>query len=153
MQAQYYRDPERLGEFLFANTFIRDLNAEGVLDGGDPDGGDEDDRTAGGKGLGHLDNLVAYAFTEDTTLFPALSAHWATPVEGSSNSSAVVELRDQLLYKDDWIGLKALDKKDRLHLGFCEGQHMDLGGEGGCGHKAVQKWLGWKGEGKENAHE
>ena len=29
IQAAYFRDPERLDEFLEANTFLRDLNAEG----------------------------------------------------------------------------------------------------------------------------
>jgi len=136
VQAQYYRDPERLDEFMFRNTFLRDMNGEGALQ---DDGGERGD---GGAGLGDLENLVAIAFKEDNTVYPGLSAHWATV--DVFNTSAVIELRDQPLYDQDWIGLRRLDEKKKLHLAFCPGQHMDLGGEGGCGEQMVEKWIGWK---------
>jgi palmitoyl-protein thioesterase len=133
IQAQYYRDGARLDEFLFRNTFIRDMNGEGVLD-------PEAERGDGGNGLGQLENLVAVAFKEDTTLYPATSAHWGSVAENGT----LLEMKDQLLYADDWIGLKRLDEEDKLHLRWCPGQHMELGGEGGCADKLVDKWVGWK---------
>lgn len=142
IQAQYYRDPARLDEFLFSNTFVRDLNAEGILDD-DPDSDEPPTgRERGGKGLGKLENVVAVAFEEDMTVFPAKTAHWATV--NPENVTDVVELHDQPLYEQDWIGLRKLDKRGALVLDWCPGPHMDIGGEGGCGEKLVEKWIGWK---------
>jgi palmitoyl-protein thioesterase len=53
IQAQYYRDPARLNEFLDVNTFLRDINGEGPVKG------------SAGKGVGMLDNLVAVFFEAD----------------------------------------------------------------------------------------
>lgn len=61
VQAQYFRDPARLDEFLLANTFVRDLNAEGGLD----DEGEPTGREHGGRGLGGVENVVAVAFEDD----------------------------------------------------------------------------------------
>jgi len=58
VQAQYYRDPKRIEEFLEANTFIRDLNAEGKWLAGIDDGD-------GGRGLAGLENLVLVMFEKD----------------------------------------------------------------------------------------
>lgn len=159
IQAQYYRDVDRLDEFLLYNTFIRDLNGEGILDD------DKTGREYGGRGLDKLENLVAVNFLNDTTVFPARSSQWSTlaPEEedeqwfekheaktlGDAQMMDVLEkrkvipLREQPLYEQDWIGLKALDKKKRLHLVDCPGQHMQLGGEGGCADKLLDEWVGW----------
>lgn len=157
IQAQYYRDVDRLDEFLTLNTFLRDLNAEGILD----DDGEPTGREHGGRGLDKLENLIAVNFLNDTTVFPARSSQWATlaPEEEDPDAEAktledvgtmdvlekrrVILLKDQPLYEQDWIGLKTLDKKKRLHLVDCEGQHMQLGGEGGCADKLLDKWVGW----------
>lgn len=161
VQAQYYRDVDRLDEFLLHNSFVRDLNAEGLLDDDDPSG-----REHGGRGLGKLENLVAVNFLNDTTVFPARSSHWATlapegddegdesdEVQTTSLEDAaamaaleqrkIIPLHKQPLYEQDWIGLRALDEKKRLHLVDCLGQHMELGGEGGCADKLLDKWVGW----------
>lgn len=53
-------------------------------------------------------------------------------------------MRNQDLYKLDWIGLKTLDERGDITLAWCKGPHMDLGGEGGCGDQAVADWVGWK---------
>ncbi|GMK54298.1 hypothetical protein CspeluHIS016_0108840 [Cutaneotrichosporon spelunceum] len=136
IQAQYYRDPARMQEFLEQNTFLRDLNGEGGVDQGGGSG-----REDGGRGLGGLENVVAIAFRDDTTVVPGLSAHWATM--DPDNSSHIIPLEEQELYSGDFIGLKRLDKRGGLHRPFCPGEHMDLGGEGGCGDRLVRKWVGW----------
>ncbi|WOO85888.1 Palmitoyl-protein thioesterase 1 [Vanrija pseudolonga] len=138
IQAQYYRDPARLDEFLLANQFIRALNGEGGLD----DDGEPTGREHGGLGLGQVENVVAIAFDEDETVVPGLSAHWATI--DTNNASTVVPLKEQQLYQDDLIGLRALDKKGRLHLLTCPGRHMEIGGDGECGDKVLEKWVGWR---------
>ncbi len=52
-------------------------------------------------------------------------------------------MSDQPLYNSDWIGLKKLDMKGGLKLEHCPGEHMDLGGKGGCGEMMVREWVGW----------
>lgn len=61
MQAQYYRDPARMVEFLESNTFLRDMNGEGGVDEGGGSG-----REDGGRGLKGLENMIAVAFREDS---------------------------------------------------------------------------------------
>ncbi|KAK4686219.1 palmitoyl-protein thioesterase, partial [Tremellales sp. Uapishka_1] len=139
VQATYFRDPARLEEFWEKNTFIRDLNAEGI-DGLGPNPASEGERENGGLGLGKLENLIAVTFDADRTVSPALSAHFAT--YSPENKTLLIELKDQPLYKEDWIGLRALDEKGRLQLEHCPGEHMDLGG--GCADRIVKEWVGWK---------
>lgn len=135
-------------EFLEENSFLRDLNGEGGVDEGGGSG-----REDGGRGLGGLENIVAIAFRDDSesctlvdaltaaTVVPGLSAHWATI--DPQNTTHIIPLEEQELYRGDFIGLKRLNKASRLHRLFCPGQHMDLGGEGGCGDRLVRKWVGW----------
>lgn len=43
------------------------------------------------------------------------------------------------LYSSDYIGLKQLDKRGAMHLGVCEGEHMQI--DEGC-WEGVVSWLG-----------
>lgn len=58
VQAQYYRDVERLDEFMEVNEFLCDLNGE--KNGKHPTG-----KESGGQGLSGLENLVAIMFDAD----------------------------------------------------------------------------------------
>jgi palmitoyl-protein thioesterase len=62
VQAQYYRDAERLDQFMEMNEFLMDLNAE-------KKGSDEKLTYGekGGEGLSGLENLVAIMFDADRT--------------------------------------------------------------------------------------
>ena len=42
------------------------------------------------------------------------------------NTKEVVGLRQQDLYKEDWIGLKELDESGKLRLDVLEGEHMQI---------------------------
>ncbi|WWC89617.1 uncharacterized protein L201_004542 [Kwoniella dendrophila CBS 6074] len=151
VQAAYFRDTERLDEFWNVNSFIRDLNGEKGL--GEDNGindidekekqGKKKGKNGSGKGVGHLDNFVAVMFDQDRTVSPAQSSQFAT--YSPTNKTELVLMEDQPMYKDDWIGLKALNEdKEGLILEHCSGEHMDLGGKGGCGDKIVQQWVGWR---------
>ena len=72
---------------------------------------------------------------------PAESPHFAT--RSLTNKTEIVPLYEQSLYREDWIGLKALDDKGGLRLERCPGEHMDLGGQGGCADLLIRKWIGW----------
>lgn len=142
VQAQYFRDPERLDEFFDKNSFLRDMGAElrGSADtSSDPLG--LSDKEKGGRGLAQLQNLVAIAFDADRTVSPGESAHFA--VYSPANKTVLVPMQDQDMYKYDWIGLRTLDERKALHLERCPGEHMDLG-SGDCGMNAVRDWVGWK---------
>lgn len=43
---------------------------------------------------------------------------------------SLVGLREQLLYTEDWIGLRRLDEAGRLVLAEAPGGHMQVGGQG-----------------------
>ncbi|ORY32620.1 palmitoyl-protein thioesterase [Naematelia encephala] len=136
VQAQYYRDPARLEEFLDTNSYLRDLNAEGyrLASEGEP-GGIQD----GGKGLRGIENLVAVLFDADRTVSPAQSAHFAT--YSPENKTLIIPLEQQRLYTEDWIGLRALDERGGFVREHCPGEHMDLG-TGDCGMRMVEKYVG-----------
>jgi palmitoyl-protein thioesterase len=63
IQAQYFRDSERLDTFLSTTTFVRDLNAEGRSLAPPEEG--RSGREKGGEGLKGLENLVAVMFDMD----------------------------------------------------------------------------------------
>ncbi|WVQ82426.1 hypothetical protein IAT38_004554 [Cryptococcus sp. DSM 104549] len=142
VQAAYFRDTERLEEFYEANSFLRDLNGEKVFAGEE-----EEEEVAGkgrrgsGKGLAGLENLVAIIFDDDHTVSPAQSSHFAT--YSPTNKTEIIPLYQQPIYTEDWIGLRALDEQGGLRLEHCPGEHMDIGGEKGCGERMVKKWVGW----------
>nr|XP_019045996.1 palmitoyl-protein thioesterase [Kwoniella bestiolae CBS 10118]OCF24926.1 palmitoyl-protein thioesterase [Kwoniella bestiolae CBS 10118] len=130
VQAAYFRDTERLDEFWEVNSFIRDLNGE-----------KEKGKNGSGKGVYGLENFVAVMFDQDRTVSPAQSAHFAT--YSPSNKTLIIPMDEQPMYTGDWIGLRSLDSKGGLKLEHCPGEHMNLGGEGGCGERMVRDWVGW----------
>ena len=62
VQAQYYRDAERLDEFMSVNEFLRDLNAEKK-----GSGEKLTEKEKGGRGLAGLNRLIAVMFDADRT--------------------------------------------------------------------------------------
>jgi palmitoyl-protein thioesterase len=64
-----------------------------------------------------------YIFDEDETVIPKESAWFA---QTNLSSGHVTELRDRTIYKEDWIGLKALDQKGGLDFKTTKGGHMHL---------------------------
>ncbi|KAI9639561.1 palmitoyl-protein thioesterase [Dioszegia hungarica] len=145
VQAQYFRDVERLAEYGEVNTFLTRLNNETLPT---PKSERSDAQSSAlvsqtkGKGTGRLEgleNFVAMMFDADKTVSPAQSAHFWTYTPG--NKTLLLPLASQPLYTQDWIGLRDLDERGRLHLGHCVGEHMDLD-SGGCAQGVVDKWVG-----------
>lgn len=66
VQAQYYRDVERLNEYLEVNEFLRNLNGELRSDRDQVEGVKGLGwRESGGEGVSGLDNIVAIMFDAD----------------------------------------------------------------------------------------
>ena len=93
--------------------------------------------------LAQLDALVLVLFTEDRTVVPKESAWFGSyreEEEGGGEEKAIVSMREQPLYVEDWIGLRALDESGRVVLELCEAEHMHLLPE--CWQPLVEKYVG-----------
>ena len=64
-----------------------------------------------------------FVFEDDTKVFPKESGWFDDVYE---ETGEVVKLRDRDLYKEDWLGLKKLDKKGGLVFETLPGDHMRL---------------------------
>ncbi|KXJ86167.1 Alpha/Beta hydrolase protein [Microdochium bolleyi] len=108
--AQYFRDPEDLDSYLEHSNFLADINNERVLK-----------NTSYAANLARLENFVMYMFAHDTTVIPKETG-WFEEVVGSE----VTPLRERAIYKEDWIGLRELDRKGGLRFRTTPGDHMQL---------------------------
>eukprot|EP00198_Chlamydomonas_reinhardtii_P009607 XP_001698944.1 predicted protein [Chlamydomonas reinhardtii] len=112
VQAQYFKDPLRLPQYLSANPFLPDINNERGPGARNPVYADN---------LASLARLVLFRFSEDITVVPRDSA-WFSFFDGER----LVPLQEQPLYTEDWIGLKRLDQAGRLVFEEAPGQHMQF---------------------------
>ncbi|CAH0054878.1 unnamed protein product [Clonostachys solani] len=108
--AQYFRDPRDYAAYLDGSNFLADINNEREVK----------NRTYA-ENLAGLSNFVMYLFEDDTTVIPRETS-WFQEVNGTE----VIAIRDRPIYKEDWIGLKALDKKGGLRFRSITGDHMQI---------------------------
>lgn len=118
--AQYYRDTDpdtgkASEDYLEYSNFLADVNNERILK-----------NPAYGANLAKLENFVMYLFENDTTVVPKESAWFA---EVNLTDVSVTPLKERAIYKEDWIGLKHLDKKGGLAFKTTPGGHMRLSDE------------------------
>jgi palmitoyl-protein thioesterase len=73
--------------------------------------------------LAAVEKFVMVVFEGDKTVVPKESGWFA---EVNETSGAVTNLRQRAIYKEDWIGLRALDEKEGLVFESVEGEHMEL---------------------------
>lgn len=111
--AQYFRDPADLDSYLEYSNFLADINNERVL---------KNETYA--RNIAALENLVLYMFENDTTVVPKETS-WFEDVIGNESTP----LRARKLYQEDWIGLRALDRKGGLKFATTPGDHMQLSDE------------------------
>jgi len=147
VQAQYFRDPRRVGEYLARGVFLPRVNNEVP--------GARDPRAA--AAVGAMEALVLVMFEGDEMVVPRESSWFgeeqaSAPAEGrgwggaaparaparaprdaaaraaprAQEDGSVLDLRDTALYREDWIGLRALDEAGRLHLLSCPGGHLQF---------------------------
>jgi len=111
--AQYFRDPLQFAEYLEHSNFLADINNERQLK-----------NETYKENIESLKRFVMYLFENDTTVIPKESG-WFAEVNGTE----IIELRERPIYTEDWLGLKALDKKGGLIFKTTEGGHMTLDGK------------------------
>ncbi|EFN56412.1 hypothetical protein CHLNCDRAFT_35163 [Chlorella variabilis] len=109
VQAQYVKDPWHLDLYLQRSLFLADLNNEVAAAR----------KRRYHDNLASLHRLVLFQFDADEMVVPKESSHF-----GFFNGSHLVPLREQPLYAQDWLGLRALDEAGRLELLHAPGAHM-----------------------------
>ena len=145
-KAQYYRDPAQLARYLESNHFLTSINNELSRK-----------NATYATHLKQLDALVLVLFEQDRTVVPKESAWFGSyPPEEEEDDApsavfdlefreergekAIVPMREQPLYVEDWIGLRALDEGGRVIHVSCEGEHMQLSTD--CWRPLVEKYVG-----------
>ncbi|KAJ3204928.1 Palmitoyl-protein thioesterase 1 [Dinochytrium kinnereticum] len=110
VQAQYFRDPKNLPKYLEKSLFLASANNEVP-----------ERRNATFKdNLSSLNRLVLIKFNKEETVVPSESSWFGYYDENMS----IVPMREQALYKEDWIGIKTLDLSGRIDFLEAEGRHM-----------------------------
>jgi palmitoyl-protein thioesterase len=133
VQAQYYRDPDRIDSYFASNKFLADINNE------IPD----THNATYAKNLSTLNKLVLVLFSKDVTVVPKESSwfgSYAPSDESFPGEKTVIPMRMQDLYVHDTIGLKGLDKKGGVVLKTCDGVHMQLADD--CWKPLVEEFVG-----------
>ncbi|PNY28260.1 Palmitoyl-protein thioesterase 1 [Tolypocladium capitatum] len=109
--AQYFRDPAAdYQTYLDSSNFLADINNERAVK-----------NEAYRRNIAALDNLVMYMFEDDTTVIPRQTSWF-----GEVNGTDVTPLRERALYKEDWLGLRELDRKGGLQFRSITGGHMQI---------------------------
>jgi palmitoyl-protein thioesterase len=110
--AQYYRDPnpDAYQRYLENSNFLADINNERA-----------EKNPKYKENMEKLEKFVMYVFEDDEVVIPKDSS-WFTEVNGTE----VTLLKDRDLYKEDWLGLKTLDKKGALEFRSTPGGHMNI---------------------------
>ncbi|KAI0071724.1 alpha/beta-hydrolase, partial [Panus rudis PR-1116 ss-1] len=118
VQAQYFRDPDRLPLYLTSNKFLASINNEV----------DSAVNKTYSKNLSSLHKLVLVMFSEDKTVVPKESGWFGSyaPAEEESRGMrwpwtdrTIIPLRLQPIYIEDRIGLKTLDERGGVVLETC----------------------------------
>jgi palmitoyl-protein thioesterase len=103
------------------------------------------------RNLASLKNLVLVLFTEDKTVVPKESAWFgseAVPAQDIMQTdqtplrrpqSSIVDMRQQPLYQEDWIGLRELDERKGVAFELCKGEHMQMND---CWEDLVRRFTG-----------
>lgn len=133
IQAQYYRDPDRIDSYLASNKFLADINNE------IPD----THNATYAKNLPKLNKLVLVLFSKDETVVPKETSwfgSYAPSDETFPGEKTVIPMRMQEIYVHDTIGLRRLDREGGILFRACDGAHMQLTEE--CWKPLVEEFVG-----------
>ncbi|KAF1913048.1 Alpha/Beta hydrolase protein [Ampelomyces quisqualis] len=131
--AQYFKETndstgEPAAAYLESSAFLADINNERELK-----------NPSYAERLARLHHFVMYVFEDDQTVIPKESGWFAYT---NASDGSVTGLREREIYKEDWIGLRALDEKGGLHFKTTEGGHMTLSDE--VLTEVFETWFGAK---------
>ncbi|KAK4475174.1 hypothetical protein MN116_000772 [Schistosoma mekongi] len=110
VQAQYWHDPLKEDVYRKYSQFLADINQENQIN--------EIYR----EKVKNIQRLVLVKFLNDTTLIPKESEWFGFYQKGSLSN--ITSLHDSILYREDRLGLQALDRRGDLHLIEKDGDHL-----------------------------
>nr|AAW26730.1 SJCHGC04223 protein [Schistosoma japonicum] len=110
VQAQYWHDPLKEDVYRKYSQFLADINQENQIN-----------ETYREK-IKNIERLVLVKFSDDTTVIPKESEWFGFYRNGSLSN--ITSLQDSILYREDRLGLQALDKRGDLHLIEKDGDHL-----------------------------
>ena len=114
--AGYFRDAGHYQHYLNGSVFLPHLNNEED---------DADAKAARKERFSALNGALLMMFTEDTMVYPKES-EWFQQVDESGNLQA---LEDSDFYKEDYIGLAALDQANKVQFVSVVGDHLQFSQE------------------------
>jgi len=114
--SNYWRDPLRLELYRQKSTFLADLNNEFA----------RPNKTYSSN-LKRLEAFVLVASAADTIIVPRESSWFGFYAPNST--SEILPLRQSALYRQDRLGLRALDRAGKLHFASCECKHREVPSE------------------------
>jgi len=112
-QANYFRDPMRIPEYLEGNLFLPDLNNEGEIQ-----------NHAYTERFTQLNKLVLVKALGDTEVVPNESEWFGFYEDG--NLDSILTMNETVWYKEDRFGLKTLDEAGKIDLYSTPGNHLEF---------------------------
>lgn len=112
VQAQYWHDPLNDGLYKKHSLFLADINQERSVN------------ETYKKNLQMLDKLVLVKFLQDTVVDPVDSEWFGFLKAGQAKETET--LQESVLYKEDRLGLAAMDKAGKLVFLGSEGDHLQF---------------------------
>jgi len=113
VQAQYWHDPLAEQEYVEKSLFLADINNQG-----------QTKKKEYSENMKKLEKFLLVKFTKDTMVDPKES-EWFGWFD-NADVNQMRQMNETLLYKEDWIGLRALDEGGRLHFLEVDGDHLHL---------------------------
>eukprot|EP01119_Soliformovum_irregulare_P016940 TRINITY_DN4980_c0_g1_i1.p1 TRINITY_DN4980_c0_g1~~TRINITY_DN4980_c0_g1_i1.p1 ORF type:complete len:319 (+),score=42.96 TRINITY_DN4980_c0_g1_i1:122-958(+) len=114
IQAQYFKDPMEIPNYLASSIYIADINNEKQVK-----------NETYKQNLITLNQFVMFKFEDDTVVVPKESEWFEFFEEGST--SIIVPLEKSVLYQEDWIGLRTLNEAGKLKfLTVPNAEHMQF---------------------------
>jgi len=112
VQAEYWHDPMAEAEYKEKSIFLADINQENVVN------------QKYKENLMKLKNFVMVKFSEDTMVDPK-ETEWFGFYK-SGQAKVCETLQESLLYLEDRLGLKEMDKAGKLHFLTAVGNHLQF---------------------------
>lgn len=109
VQAQYFKDPNRIDDYLAANVFLTDINNEISVN--------ETFKT----NLMSLDKLVLIKFANDLVVTPKETSHFGYWKDGELKPLQQLEI-----YTKDRVGLKKMDEAGKVDFLTWPGDHLQF---------------------------
>uniref|UniRef100_A0A914HF74 Palmitoyl-protein thioesterase 1 n=1 Tax=Globodera rostochiensis TaxID=31243 RepID=A0A914HF74_GLORO len=113
VQAQYWHDPNPAERYRQANIFLADLNCEQLHC-----------NSTYRDNMVKLRNFVLVQFSHDHKLVPKETASFGFFAD--NGTPTIIPMEQSAIYKEDRIGLKALNESNRLHLLSFDGEHLQI---------------------------